>query len=188
VELGPLEIKVPSNERRDAARGFGVNEEVANDGAGGQDGHVSAIRRSIKVVETARVAPTIVPDHRHGTGVAGDVKRRDAATTDNDSKKRSAILIGGRQKDLTPGTADISKNRIARNDARFLDEGNVPVKAGQVGPTTLKRGHIDRQDNRAGARAGGLTNEDLPAVASLRTTRRAAQKDPSGSLTTAARQ
>jgi hypothetical protein len=95
MKLGPFKIEVPSNERRDAAGGFSVNEEVSNNGACGKDRQISAISRAIKIVETTRVAPTIVPDHRHGAGVAGDVKRRDTATTDDDSKKRSAILRGG---------------------------------------------------------------------------------------------
>jgi hypothetical protein len=188
VELGPLQVEVSSNERRYSAGGFGVNEELTNDGAGGQDRQISAISCAVEVVKTTRIAATVIPDHRHGTRVAGDVKRRDTATANDDGKKRGAILIRGRQKDLTSGPPDVTKDRIAREDPRFLNESNVPRKVGQVSPTSLKRGHINRQNNRAGARAGGLTNEDLPAVASLRTTRRTVQKDPSGSLTTARRQ
>jgi hypothetical protein len=187
VELGPLQVEISSNERRHSAGGFGVDEELTNDGACGEDRQISAISSAVEVVETTRIAATVVPDHRHGTRVAGDVKRRDTATADNDGKKRSAILIRGRQKDLTSGPPDVTKDRIAREDPRFLNEGNIPREVGQVSPTSLKRGHIYRQNNRAGARAGGLTNEDLPAVASLRTTSRAIQKDPSGSLTTAKR-
>jgi hypothetical protein len=120
--------------------------------------------------------------------VAGDVERRDTARTDNDSKKRGAIIIRGGEKTLTPSTPDITKDRVASGDPRFLNERNVPNESGQVSPPTLKRGDVNGQNNRARARAGGLTDEDLPAVASLRPTRRAIQKDPSGSLTAARRQ
>jgi hypothetical protein len=117
--------------------------------------------------------------------VAGDVKRRNTTRTNNDSKQRNALLIRSREEALAPGTPDGTKDRVAGGDTRLLNERDVPGECGQVSPATFKRSHINRQDNRAGARASGLTNEDLPAVASLRTARRAIQKDPNGSLTTA---
>ena len=73
-----------------------------------------------------------------------------------------------------------SQERAVRNNPSFLNEGNVPREIGHVGPTSLERGHIDRQDNRARAGAGGLPKEYLTTVASLRTTSRAIEQDPSG--------
>jgi hypothetical protein len=93
MKLGPLKVEIASNKRRDAAGGFGVNEEVTNNGACGKDRQISAISSAVKIVETTRITTAIIPDHRHGTRVAGDVERRDTARTNDDSKQRSAILI-----------------------------------------------------------------------------------------------
>jgi hypothetical protein len=102
--------------------------------------------------------------------VAGDVERRDTARTNNDSKKGGAIFIRGGEETLTPSTPDITKDRVASGDSRFLDERNVPHESGQVSPPTFQRGDVNGQNHRARARAGGLADEDLPAVASLRAT------------------
>jgi hypothetical protein len=167
MELRKLQVEVPGNERRNSARRFGVDEQIADNGTGSEDRLIRAISSTIKVVEAAWIATSVIPNHRHGPRVAGNIERSDATTADNDGKEGGAIFVRSGQEDLASGPSNVTNYRAVGKDPGLLNEGNVPSEIGHVSPTSLKGSHIDRQNNRARAGAGGLANEDLPAVASL---------------------
>ena len=147
--------------------------------AGSKYRKVGAISRAIQIVQPTRVATSVIPHHRHCTRVAGDIERGDATAADDDRQERRAVNIRSRQEDLAVCPPNDPEHGAAGEHARFLDEGHVPREVGHIGPTCFERGHVDRQHNRAGAGAGGLTDEDLTTVASLGTTSRAVKQDPS---------
>jgi hypothetical protein len=95
MELRQLHVEIPSNERRNSARSFGIDEKIANHSASSKDRQISAISSAIQIVKAARVASSVIPYHRHGPRVVGDIKRSDTTTANNDGKKRGAILIRG---------------------------------------------------------------------------------------------
>ena len=136
---------------------------------------LGAIGGTINIVETAGIATSIKPNHRHASGMAGDIEGGDTPITNNNSEQGSAFVVRRREEDLAASTADVFKHRAFRDDTGLLDEGHVPSKVGYIGATSLEGSDVDRQNYGARAGASSLTEEDLAPIASLCTTSRTSE-------------
>jgi hypothetical protein len=80
---------------------------------------------------------------------------------------------------LAAGAPNVFEHKTVGKNPGLLNESHVPSEVGHIGPTSLEGSDVDRQNNRARAEAGGFPKENLPTVASLSTTSREIEQDPS---------
>ena len=111
MELRELQVEVPGNERMDSARRIGVDEPIADNGTGSEDRLIRAISSTIKVLEAAWIATSVIPNHRHGPRVAGNIERSDAIIADNDGKQGGAVFVRSGHEDLAAGPPDVTEHR-----------------------------------------------------------------------------
>ena len=179
MELRNLQVEVTGNDRRNSARCLGIDKQIANNGTSGEDLLISAIRSTIKVVEAARVTTSVIPDHRHGSRMADNIERSNTTIADNNGEQRGAVFVRSGQLYLAARAPNVVEHKAVGKNPGLLNESNVPSEVGHIGPTNLDGSDVDRQNNRARAEAGGFPKENLPTVASLSTTSRAIEQDPS---------
>ena len=150
MELLKFHVEVTSDEAGYPTGTFCIQQRFPAKGAGVKEAVRRAVGIAIDIVQPHRVPTPGVPDHTHEPGPKHRWNGGGAATTDNDGKEAVAIMIGGRQDNLTTSPTDIPQYGAPQTDTGLLYQGDVPTEGRKVSPTLGKAGKIGRDNARAG--------------------------------------
>jgi hypothetical protein len=159
MELLKFHVKIPTNQARDPTGGLRVDESIPAKGAGVKEAVGGPVRIAIDVVEPKGVTTTVVPDNSHQAGPQDFRDHGNAAAPDNGGEQAGAISLGFGQEHLATGLPDDAKDGLAFPHPSLLDQGNVPLQIGQIGPALGKAGQIGGDNDWPGV--SGFPNAEM---------------------------
>ena len=111
---------------------------------------------AVHIVQPEGVPAPREPNNAHEPSAQHRRDHGDTASAHNDGEEAVAIGVGIGKQDLTTSLADDPKDGAPFPDTSLLDQGNIPAKGSQVGPTLCKAGEVGRDNVWPGM--SGLTD------------------------------